>query len=149
MKRVLSCWLILMMLFTSTALGTENTGAISQEIEVTIEEKTIVEPRYTYIAYMTIGLNIDANGNLGYSGSACAANHNLRITLTLQRSTNGIFWDELESIVKTGYYDVASGSTRTVPEGDYFYRAKIVAEVLDSNRNVIETATGYSDAERY
>ena len=149
MKRVLICWLILLLLFTSTALGAEENSTTSRDIEGAIEVQMIVEPRYAYLAYMTIGLDIDANGHLWYTGSANAANRNLRITVTLQRSANGVFWDELEAMIKTGYGDVVTGSSRNVSEDDYFYRAKIVAEVLDANRNVIETATGYSDSKRY
>ena len=148
MKRVLSCFLIFMMLFTSTALAAEsNEGDVRDEYVVVYDNS--IQPRYQYIAFMTVGLYIDENGNLDYSGSARAGYRNIRITLTLQRSTNGFIWDDLESYVKNGYDNVAAGGERTVEPGDYFYRAKITTDVYDSNHNIIETASAYSSEERY
>ena len=136
------------MLFTSTALGEESNESDIPEEYVVIYDNSI-QPRYKYISAMSIGLYIDENGFLEYSGSARAPYRNLRITLTLQRSTNGLFWDDLESYVRNGYDNVMTGGERTVAPGDYFYRAKITTDVYDSNNNIIETATAYSSEERY
>ena len=148
MKRVLICCLIFMMLFTSTALAEESSEGNIQDEYVVVYDNSI-QPRYQYISLMSIGLYIDENGFLEYSGSARAPYRNLRITLTLQRSTNGFIWEDLEAYVKRGYDNVGAGSDRTVAAGDYFYRAKIITDVYDSNNNIVETATGYSDSERY
>ena len=148
MKRILICCLIFMMLFSSTVLADEgNEGEVQKEYIVIYDNA--IQPRYQYISAMTVGLYIDENGFLDYNGSARAPYRNIRITLTLQRSTNGLFWDDLESYVKNGYDNVLTGGERTVPEGDYFYRAKLTTDVYDSNHNIVETATGYSDSERY
>ena len=148
MKRALICCLIFIMLFTSTVLAVEPNEEDIQEAYVVMYDNSI-QPRYQYIALMTVGLYIDENGNLDYNGSATTGNRKLRITLTLQRSTNGLFWDDLESYVKNGYGNVMAGGERTVAPGDYFYRAKIITDVYDSNNNIVETATGYSSEERY
>ena len=148
MKRILICCLMFMMLFTSTALAVESDEGDVPEENIVVYDNS-VQPRYKYIAYMTVGLYIDENGNLDYSGAARAGYRNLRITLTLQRSTNGLFWDDLESYVKNGYDNVMTGGERTVAPGDYFYRAKITTDVYDSNNNIIETSTAYSSEERY
>ncbi|MBP3702026.1 MAG: hypothetical protein J6I64_09045 [Lachnospiraceae bacterium] len=149
MKRVLTCWLIFLLLFTSTAFASESIDASDQEIERIITETMVVEPRYTYLGYMTVGLEIDENGNITYGGTARAPYYDLRITLYLQCSTNGVFWEDLEGTVKTGYDHVSVDGGRTVSEGDCFYRVKIVTDIFDSDRNIIETATGYSSEERY
>lgn len=148
MKRALICWLIFIMLFTSTSLAVEsNEGDVPKEYVVVYDNS--IQPRYTYIAYMTVGLYIDENGHLDYHGSTRVGSYKVRITLTLQRSTNGFIWDDLESYVKNGYDSLLVGGERTVPEDDYFYRAKLTTDVYDSNNNIIETASAYSDTERY
>ena len=148
MKRVLMCCLIFIMLFSSTALAEDGSERNVPDEYVVVYDNSI-QPRFQYISAMSIGLYIDENGFLDYSGSATARNHKLRITLTLQRSTNGLFWDDLESYVKNGYGNVMAGGERTVAAGDYFYRAKIITDVYDSNNNIVETATAYSSEERY
>lgn len=148
MKRVLICCLIFMMLFTSTALATESNEIDNLEEYIVVYDNSI-QPRYQYIGYMTVGLYIDESGNLDYNGAARAPYRNIRITLTLQRSTNGFIWEDLESYVKKGYDNVMTGGERTVAAGDYFYRAKIITDVYDSNNNIVETATAYSSEERY
>ena len=60
-----------------------------------------------------------------------------------------MFWEDLAGTVKTGYDNLALEEERDLPEDDCFYRAKIVTDVYDANRNIIETATGYSSEERY
>lgn len=149
MRRFLTVWFIFLVLFTSTAFASDLESVEGQDSGHTYVEEAYAEPRYTYIGHMSVGLGIDENGVVGYNGSARSWQRTIRITLTLQRSTNGLFWDDLESYVKRGYDSVATGGERTVAPGDYFYRAKITTDVYDSNNNIIETATAYSDSERY
>ena len=98
---------------------------------------------------MTIGLEIDENGHLIYGGSARAPYRDMRITVYLQRSETGFFWEDLAGTVKTGYDSLILEEERDLAADDFFYRAKIVTDIFDSDRNIIETATGYSDSERY
>ena len=149
MKRWFVCFIFFLLLFTSTAFASETASSTNQETEGIIVETNLVEPRYDYLAYMSVSVDIDANGNLTYGGSARSAYRYVRITLTLQRSTNGLFWDDLESTIKKAYDNVSAAGGRTVEEGDFFYRVKIITDVFDSNNNIIETATGYSSEERY
>lgn len=148
MKRILICFLIFTMLFTSTALAVESNEGDVQDGRYVVYDNSI-QPRYMYIAYMSVGLNIDENGRIEYTGSTRVGSHDVRITLTLQQSTNALFWDDLEAYIKRGYDSVATGGGRTVEPGDYFYRAKITVDVYDSNNNIIETASAYSSEERY
>ena len=149
MKRIISFFMVFMLLFTSTAFASEVTAADDQSEQDVITETVVVNPRYTYLDYMKVGMEIDNNGKITYGGSARAINRNVRITLYLQRSTNGLFWDDLEATVKTAYDNVAADGWRNVTPGNYYYRVKIVTDVMDSNRNIIETATGYSSEEQY
>ena len=147
MKKLLCFFFVFFVMFSMPALA--------QEIDVNDNPIEAVEldlsgsPRFAYLGHITIGININDNGYLTYTGAARTFGYDLRIKLYLQRSTNGLIWEDLESYVKTGYEYVLSSGSRYVQPGDYFYRAKIIAEVLDSNRNVIETATAYSSEERY
>lgn len=149
MRRFFAFWFIFLLLFTSTALASDLTAIENQDSDYVYMEDAFVEPRYTYIGHMTVGLGIDENGVVGYNGAARSWQRNIRITLTLQRSTNGFIWDDLESYVKRGFDGVSAGGNRTVEPGDYFYRAKLTTDVYDSNNNIIETATAYSSEERY
>ena len=149
MKRLIVSFLCCLLLFTSTAFASEMISVSDEEIERVITETMIVEPRYTYLGHMTVGIDIDSNGNIVYGGSARSAYRYVRITLTLQRSSNGMFWDDLETTIKKAYDNVNADGGRTVEEGDYFYRVKIVTDVFDSNNNIIETASGYSTEKRY
>ena len=147
MKRFCLFFVFFVMLFSVVALGEEpKTSEGSVEI---IETNMDGTPRYTYLGSITIGLNIDESGHITYSGSARTSGYDLRINLYLQCSGNGFLWDDLECYINTGRDFVSSGGSRTVPENELFYRAEIVVEVLDSNRNVLETATAYSSEERY
>ena len=108
-----------------------------------------VQPRYTYIQIMSVGLDIDANGHVTFDGSACAPYRNVRLNLYLQRSNNGLFWDNIQGGIKTVYDSGIIEYSRNVSADDYFSRAKLVVEVLDDNKNVIESETIYSDSKRY
>ena len=108
-----------------------------------------MEPRFTYIGYVTAGLEIDANGRVLYGGTSRAPYHNMRITVHLQRSNNGLFWDEIFSHIQTGYDRVGIEESMYVTEGNKYYRAKVIVDVFDANRNIIETTTVYSSEEQY
>lgn len=147
MKRISVFFLVFTLLFSSVALANDTEQHFDSQNIVVMDLEG--NPRFTHLGHITIGLDIDENGHITYSGSARTIGYDLRITLTLERSTNGVFWEDLECYVNSGYNYVSSGGDRYVSEGDYFYRAEIVAEVFDSNRNVLESVTAYSDAERY
>ena len=98
---------------------------------------------------MSVGLDIDANGHLVFTGTVRAPYRNVRLSLYLQRSKNSAFWDNIQGGIKTVYDNGGIEYERNVSADDYFYRAKLVVEVLDDNKNVIESETIYSDSKRY
>ncbi len=145
MKKVFLLMLVFVMLFSVPAFASEAQG----EENSSIEEDGQIQPRYQYIAIMSVGLDIDANGHISFSGSACADYRNIRLSLYLQRSKNSAFWDNIQGGIKTVYDNGIIAYERNVSADDYFYRAKLIVEVLDDNKNVIETQTIYSDSKRY
>lgn len=137
--------LVFVMLFSVPVFASEAQG----EENSSIEENGEIQPRYKYIAIMSVGLDIDAGGHITFSGSACADYRNVRLKLYLQRSKNDVFWDDIQGGIKTVYDNGIIAYERNVSADDYFYRAKLIVEVLDDNKNVIETQTIYSDSKRY
>lgn len=149
MKKILTVALVFMMLFASTAMAEEQIPEGYPEVTGVIAETMVVEPRFTYIGYVTAGLTIDENGLVIYGGSTCAPYRNVRITVHLQRSNNGLFWEEIFTHIKTGYDNVGLEESMYVTEGNKYYRAKVIVDVFDANRNIIETTTVYSSEEQY
>lgn len=145
MKKVLLFMLVFVMLFSVPVFANET----QEEENSSIEEVGEIQPRYKYIAFMSVGLDIDANGHISFSGSACADYRNVRLKLYLQRSKNDFLWDDIQGGIKTVYDNGIIAYERNVSADDYFYRAKLIVEVLDDNKNVIETQTIYSDSKRY
>lgn len=145
MKKILLFMLVFVMLFSIPAFASDVQG----NEDSGMEENEEIQPRYKYIAFMSVGLDIDANGHITFSGSACADYRNVRLNLYLQRSKNDVFWDDIQGGIKTVYDNGIISYERNVSADDYFYRAKLIVEVLDDNKNVIETQTIYSDSKRY
>ena len=147
MKRIVIVLTIFLLLFSSTAVADEymvETGKIEEK-----SSENEVSPCFTYLGYMSAALDIDENGHVTFTGSACAPYRNVRLKLYLQRSRNQLIWDDIYGSIKTEYDNALLEEEYNVSEDDYFYRTKVIAEVLDDNKNVIETATVYSDTERY
>ena len=146
MKRTLLLSILFVMLFSATALA--NDIKVTGE-DLSQSEGEEITPRYTYIGYITVSLKIDTNGCASYSCSVSAPEQNVRMKLYLQRSRSQVVWDEVILTFKTVYDNGKISKTYDLDQDDYFYRAKVVIEVLDSNGNIIETETIYSDTERY
>ena len=145
-KRIVLFVLVFVMLFSTVAFANE-TG--EWQTENSLMENEGIQPRYTYIQIMSAGLTIDANGHVIFDGSVRAPYRNVRLSLYLQRSNNGLFWDNIQGGIKTVYDSGIIEYSRNVSADDYFYRAKLIVEVLDDNKNVIESETIYSDSKRY
>jgi len=148
-KKIMAVALVWMLLFATTAWADEQIPGEYPEVTGVMGETMVVEPRFTYIGYVTAGLDIDENGLVIYGGSSRAPYYNMRITVHLQRSSNGLFWEEIFSHIKTGYDNVGLEETMYVEEGNKYYRAKVIVDVFDANRNIIETTTVYSSEEQY
>ena len=146
MKRTLLLSFLFVVLFSATAMA--NDIEIAEEDFFQNEEGDVV-PLYTYIGYVTVSLKIDKNGCASYNCSVSAPNQNVRMTLYLQRSGNLFLWDDVIFTFKTVYDNGKISKTYDLSPDDYSYRAKVVVDVLDSNGNIIETETVYSDTKRY
>lgn len=146
MKRIILLMMMFIMLFSVTSLAAEPDNEDTNEITI---EDTSIQPRYTYISFISAGLKIDENGYIQYSCSTGSLGRNVRMKLYLQRSRNQLFWEDIIGTIKTVYESGKISESYTVQADDYFYRAKVVVEVLDENKNIIESETAYSDSQRY
>lgn len=144
MKKVFCLSILFIFLFSFTALGDDR--IVENESQ---SEETSVQPRYTYLRFVSVCLTIDENGCAEYDCSAGAPDYNVRMKLYLQRSRNLFLWDDVIFTLKTVYDNGKISKTYDLSPDDYTYRAKVVVEVLDSNGNILETETIYSDTERY
>lgn len=144
MKKTVILMLFFIMLFSFTSLAAER----DDEDTATIEE-TSIQPRYTYISFISVGLKIGEDGYAEYSCSTGSLDRNVRMKLYLQRSRNQVFWEDIIGTIKTVHESGKISESYNLPANDYFYRAKVIVEVLDDNKNIIESETAYSSTERY
>lgn len=150
MKKVLAFLLVSIMLFPATAFADENiVSSMRMESIKQVNDDSDIMPLYDYFDILSVGLSIDENGHASWDGSATALGCNIRIKLYLQRSNNQLLWDDISGAIKTVYESGAMGYTKNLAKEDYFYRAKLVAEILDSSNNVLESVTLYSNVKRY
>lgn len=145
MKKIFVVMMLCMIFCSGTVLANEYEA---EEGELVQEDELSVEPKFSYLNHVTTGLRIE-NERVIYTASARAAHYDVRLNLYLQRSKNELIWDNIRGSIKTEYDNNLLEVTHKVSPDDYFYRAKVVVEVLDANKNVIETVTAYSDSERY
>ncbi len=151
MKRIrksLAIMLVGIMLFSATAYADEEVKMpVITEVQSDGDEG--VMPLFTYIDMITVALIIDETGRCTFSGTVTALDYRIKLELYLQRSWNQIVWDDIMGAITT--VDESGGMEyhkNLEPEG-YYYRAKVIVSVLDSNGNTIETETAYSSTERY
>lgn len=146
MRKILFCTLIIIMFFPFTAFAAELDENETNKVE---SEEELIQPRYTYISFISVSLKIDENGFVEYNCSTGSLKRNVRMKLYLQRSKNQFLWEDIIGTIKTEYESGRISETFNLPANDYFYRAKVVVEVLDDNKNIIESETAYSSTERY
>ena len=149
-KKSLALMLTMVVLLSSNAYAAEYQPIYDGvEIQVQTYGDDGVMPLYTYLNVISAGLGIDENGRCTFSGSVTAHGYDVRLELYLQRSRNQVFWDEIMGAITTVDETGSMEYHKNLEPDDYFYRAKVVVSVLDSNGNTIETQTVYSDSERY
>ena len=147
-RKSLAIMLAGIMLFSVTAYADEKVKMpVITEVQADGDEG--VMPLFTYINAITAALIIDENGRCTFSGSVTAFDYRIKLELYLQRSKNQVFWDEIMGAITTVDETGSMEYHKNLEPDDYFYRAKVVVSVLDSNGNTIETETLYSDSERY
>ena len=114
------------------------------------EEEYVVQPRFTYIWDVSVGLGIEYDGY-----STCDTgltlyeeNHSARIDMTLQRN-DGSGWEDVKSwsitddgpnVDLTEHWYVVSG---------YDYQVESTVYVYNSNGRLIEVTTEYSPIVEY
>jgi hypothetical protein len=145
-KKIFYLSILFVFIFSFTALADD--GSVVNENEIQSEE-TSVQPRYTYLRFVSVCLTIDKNGCAEYDCSAGAPDRNVRMKLYLQRSRNLFLWDDVIFTFKTVYDNGKISKTYDLTPNNYTYRAKVVVEVLDDDGNILETETAYSDTVRY
>ena len=147
-KKSLVIMLLGIMLFSATAYADEEVKMpIITEVQANGNEG--IMPIYTYIDIISAGLGIDENGRCTFSGSVTALHYKIDLEIYLQRSRNQVFWDNIMGAMTTVDQSGSMEYHKNLEPDDYFYRTKVVVNVLDSNGNTIETQTVYSDSKRY
>lgn len=148
LKRSLILMFALIFLFTGTVYANDENVVVVKSEEQEDNNEGIM-PLYTYIDVISAGLGIDENGHCVFSGSVTALDYDVKLEIYLQRSWNQIVWDEIMGGIKTFDQSGSLEYSLNLQPNNYYYRTKVVVSVLDSNKNVLETETVYSDSERY
>lgn len=109
------------------------------------DESEIVTPRYVACSYVDTCLTI---GSLGYSVSSVEvymySGYTAEITMTLQKSSNGILWSDDASWTSSGSSNLALSKARYVLSG-YYYRVVSEIEIYNSTGTKVESITDYSN----
>ena len=148
MKKILFLMFAGIFLFSGTVYANDENVVVVRTEEQANDNEGIM-PLYTYIDVISAGLGIDENGHCVFSGSVTALDYDVKLEIYLQRSRNQLFWDEIMGGIKTFDQSGSLEYSLNLQPDDYYYRTKVVVSVLDSNKNVLETETVYSDSERY
>ena len=114
------------------------------------EEEYAVQPRFTYIWSISVGLGIEPDGysTCDTGMTLYEETHSARIDMTLQRN-DGSGWDDVKSwSVTDDGPDVDITEHRYVVSG-YDYRVVAEVRVYNSNGRIIEMTTEYSPIVEY
>ena len=114
------------------------------------ETEPTVQPRYTGLSYMTVGINISSSGGATCTGySYTHAGYTASMTLKIQKSSNDSSWSTLKTwsdssetrnlAIEKVYY-VLSG---------YYYRTQCIVKVYNSDGKLIETVTKNSPSKYF
>lgn len=129
---------LLVMLTTGTPVYAETNASISARTGQ-------ITPYYAYLSRIGAGLSIEGNGYAICSGDIVLfKNYDSEITLTLQRSKNGVSWSNVTSWSKS-FSGIGSHSLEKgyyVSPG-YTYRILNTSKIK-SGSTILETATCYS-----
>lgn len=105
-----------------------------------------VQPRYTYVIQITANLSFDSSRTTATCTGGIMTKGQLpvRLLVQLQVLENGN-WMPVNSRITTGTAMASSSTGYAVTPGKS-YRVVAIGQVLDSNGNVIESATTYKEA---
>ena len=102
-------------------------------------EEVTVQPRYTAVINMQAGLDFNWLG-----GAKCTGRVNLEngytgdLTVTLQRSTNQVLWDDVKTWTASGSETVEIDKTYYVKSG-YYYCVELTVDAYNAAGTLIET----------
>ncbi len=147
-KKMLSCILALCMV-GSVSLSVSAYEEQTPDSMVTLSSGGIV-PMYKNISYVGAGINLTTDNKAICSGSYCLyGKYKSVITVTLMKSANGSSsWTAVESWTRTNTVAAPDGLSKTSTyalNSSYYYCTYTQVQVYDSNNNVIETATCFSN----
>lgn len=119
-------------------------------VEGTVVEGTTVQPRFTYIIEVSVGLGIEPDGY-----STCdtgltlyETTHSAKINMTLQRN-DGSGWEDVKTWSITDDGPNADLTKHWYVISGYDYRVKSTVYVYNANDRVIEITTEYSPVVEY
>lgn len=113
------------------------------------EEESTISPRYTYIQYMSAGLDIDDTWGLTDCSAGCTVygGDSVILTCSLQQY-NGSYWTTIKSWTSTTKPSALITKNYGVYSG-YTYRVKASCSVYNSSGTLIESGTCYSNQVYY
>lgn len=118
-------------------------------IQVSATTASKVSPRYTGIYTFAVGCDVTTSGRTdNYGRVELRDGYTADMTLTLQRSSDGVTWYEVKSWETTGEDIVVLDKSYYVSSG-YNYRAKCVVEIYDENGTFVESDTLRSNSKYY
>lgn len=147
-KKMLSCILALCMV-GSISLSVSAYEEQTPDSMVTLSSDGVV-PLFQNVSYVGAGINLTTNNKAICSGTYCLYDkYKSVITVTLMKSANGSSsWTAVESWTKTNTIPNPAGLSKTSTyalNSSYYYCTYVQVQVYDSNNNVIETASCFSN----
>lgn len=115
----------------------------------TINNDIPISPYYNYISTVNATLGISSSGK-----ATCQAlvktygAYNIELTMTLQQSANRTTWNDVNTWNAAGTRNASVSKAYYVSSGNY-YRVTVVANIYDSNHNLLESVPNTSDLTYY
>lgn len=147
-KEMVSC-IVALCIVGCLSIQTYAYDANSPQINNTSNSSGVM-PLFDNATYVGAGISVNANNKAVCSGSYCLYSKKKSvITLTLMKSTNGkTNWSAVESWSQTNTVQNPSGFSKTSTNklsSSYYYCTYVQVQIYDSNDNVIETVSCFSN----
>lgn len=109
-------------------------------------EPPIIKEEYTYLANAWAGLNPTGRGWYNVTGGAGStyATMNIKVTVTLQKSTGTGGWQNIATWEGTGFFSASAGGSRYIASSGT-YRTKMYAVIYNEDGTFGEDVTVVSD----
>ena len=110
-----------------------------------------IMPLFDNVNYVTSGISINSNNKAVCTGAYMLYSKKKSvITMTLMKSTDGVSnWTTVESWSQTNSVQNPTGMSRTSTNklsSSYYYCTYVQVQIYDSNDNVIETVSCFSNS---